>query len=221
VTAIAKFMKSSIGCKVIMALTGLGLVGFLIAHISGNLLMYKGPEAINAYAKMLRDYMGILWFLRIGLLTFLVLHVYSAIRLTRLNRRQDPYKYKAKSQKKGSLSSRTMMLTGLTVFFFVLYHLAHFTMRWTHPEFHKLSETDVYTMVVTSFQSPLLSLFYILSVSFLMSHLVHGLKSFWRTLGLRHKKYNNFLDKASVALGLILALSFISIPVSVYLGIIK
>ncbi len=204
----------------IMALTGFSLVGFLVAHLSGNLLMYKGPDAINAYAKMLRDYIGILWFLRIGLIAFFFLHIYSAIRLTRLNRKQKSYQYKIKKNK-STLASRTMMLSGLTVLSFVIYHLAHFTFRWTHPEFDKLAEDDVYSMVLVSFQSPLLTLFYMISIGFLMAHLVHGLQSFWRTLGLRSKQYNNLLDKLSLTLGVVLALSFISIPISVYLGIIK
>lgn len=204
-----------------MAITGLGLVGFLIAHLSGNLLMFKGPQAINTYAKTLRDYIEILWLLRLGLIFFFILHVYAAIRLTLLNRKSRVHQYKVKNYKKSTLVSRTMMLTGLTVLFFVFYHLAHFTWRWTHPEFQNLGHYDVYTMVLISFKSPLLSLFYILSVSLLMAHLVHGLQSFWRTLGLRHKKYNQILDRSSVLLGVVLALSFISIPVCVFFGIIQ
>ena len=116
VAAIAKFIRSSVGCKMVMALTGLGMVGFLIAHLSGNLLAYKGPEALNEYAKMLHSFPRVLWFLRIGIIVFFILHIYSAIRLTALNRRQEPYRYKIKKPK-STLASRTMMLSGLTVLF--------------------------------------------------------------------------------------------------------
>lgn len=213
-------MKSSVGCKMIMALTGLGMVGFLLAHLTGNLLVYKGPEALNAYAKMLHSYGGLLWFLRIGLIASFILHIYSAIRLTSLNRRQTPFKYHVKKSQ-SSLASKTMMLSGLTVLSFIIYHLAHFTFWWTHPEFMSLPKGDVYRAVIISFQSPFLSLFYAVSICLLMAHLVHGLKSFWRTMGLRHEKYNEALDKGSVALGTLLALGFLSIPVSVFLGFIK
>ena len=214
-------MNSSVGCKILMALTGLAMVGFLIAHLSGNLLVFKGPEALNAYAKMLKDYSGVLWVLRIGLIASFCLHIYSAIRLTRLNRRSSAYTYKVSSYKKSTLVSRTMMLTGMTLLFFVLYHLAHLTFRFTHPEFESFGEFDVYKMLIVSFKSPLLSFFYIISVAFLMGHLVHGLQSFWRTLGLRNKKYDDLLSTGSLWLGVILALGFISIPVSIFFELIQ
>lgn len=219
--SLGKFFNSSVGCKSLMALTGLALVGFLIGHLSGNLLVFKGPDAINSYAKMLRDFPVILWTLRLGLIASFVLHIYAAIRLTVLNRKNRTHTYKVKVYRKSSLVSRTMALTGSTVLFFILFHLAHLTFRLTHPEFQKLGPYDVYRMIVLSFKSPLLSFFYCLSIIFLMGHLVHGLQSFWRTLGLRHRKYDQALNLGSLALGILLGVCFLSIPVSVYLGILK
>ena len=219
VTGLKKFFNSSVGCKATMALTGLALVGFLIAHLAGNLLVFKGPEAINLYAKTLRDFPVILWALRLGLLASFLLHIYAAIRLTALSK--GSVGYKVKHYRKSRFVARSMALTGSTVLFFVLYHLAHLTFRLTHPEFQKLGHYDVYEMLIQSFTSPLLSSFYVLSIICLMAHLVHGLQSFWRTLGLRHHKYNDLFNRSSLALGIILALSFISIPVSILLGIIR
>lgn len=220
-TGFKNFFRSSVGCKMTMALTGLMLVGFLIAHLSGNLLVFKGPEAINTYAKTLRDYIEVLWVLRLGLIAAFLLHIYSAIRLTALNRKTAQYQYKVKNYKRSSFVARSMMLSGLVLLSFALYHLAHLTFRLTHPEFETLGHYDVYTMLILSFKSPLLTFFYSLSICLLMAHLVHGLQSFWRTLGLRHPKYNHYLNRGSVLLGVILGCGFLSIPVSVFFELIR
>jgi succinate dehydrogenase / fumarate reductase cytochrome b subunit len=221
VTGFKSFFNSSVGCKMIMAVTGLMLVGFLIAHLSGNLLVFKGPHAINTYAKTLRDYIEVLWVLRIGLFAAAALHIYCAIRLTSMNRKTKKHQYKVKSYKRSTYVARSMMLSGLVLLSFAFYHLAHLTFRVTHEEFALLGHYDVYSMLILSFKSPLITFFYCLSICLLMAHLVHGLQSFWRTLGLRHEKYNNFLNRGSVLLGVVLALGFLSIPASIFFGIIQ
>ena len=198
---IKRIFCSSIGCKFVMATTGLGLVGFILAHLLGNLLIYKGAEVFNQYAQTLHDLGALLWLFRFGLIAIFVLHVYSAIRLTRLSRLAAPFSYKKKAYCQSTLASRTMFLSGLVVLFFVLYHLAHFTFRWTHPE---LANVSVYKIVVLSFQSPFVSGFYIASLVFLMMHLKHSLLSLFQTLGINHQNINFVLKQATVFLTIFL-----------------
>ncbi len=217
-TSISSFYRSSVGCKMVMALTGIGLVGFLCAHLAGNLLVFKGPEALNHYARTLRDYLPILWVLRVGLLAMFVLHIVSAIRLTQLNRWARPVAYTNKKNVRSSLSSRTMMLSGLVVLSFVLYHLAHLTFRWTHPEFRELGEFDVYQMLVMSFHSPYVAFFYCLSIVLLMSHLHHGIVSLFQSLGLYHGGLQPVIRAAGAGVSVLLAMGFLSIPIAIFCG---
>ena len=201
-----------------MALTGLGLVGFLCAHLAGNLLVFKGPEALNHYARSLRDYLPILWGLRLGLLSMVLIHIASAVRLTQLNRAARPIAYAKKKNVQSSLSARTMMLSGLVVLSFVLYHLAHLTFRWTHPAFQELGDFDVYQMLVMSFQSPYVVFFYCLSIVLLMTHLHHGIVSLFQSLGLYHGGLQSLIHTTGVGLSLLLAVGFLSIPTAIFCG---
>jgi succinate dehydrogenase / fumarate reductase cytochrome b subunit len=203
-----------------MALTGLGLVGFLLAHLLGNLLIFKGAQAFNQYARSLRDYNELLWFARIALIGMFFLHIFSALRLTRLNRLANPTSYRKKNYRQSTFASRTMMLSGLVVLFFVLYHLAHFTFKWTHPELSQLGEFNIYPLVVGSFRSPVVSVFYILSIVLLMLHLQHGLFALFQSLGIHHTKYHAFVKGSAVAVCFLLGFGFIAIPLSVLFGII-
>ncbi len=216
--SISSFYRSSVGCKVVMALTGLGLVGFLCAHLAGNLLVFKGPEAMNHYARSLRDYLPILWVLRVGLVGMFMLHIASAIRLTQLNRKARPVEYAKKKNVQSTISSRTMMLSGTVVLSFVLYHLAHLTFRWTHPEFQELGDFDVYQMLVMSFHSPYVAFFYCLSILLLMSHLHHGIVSLFQSLGLYHGGLQLVIRMAGAGLSVLLAAGFLSIPTAIFCG---
>lgn len=218
---LVRFLNSSIGLKILMAISGLMLVGFLIGHLSGNLLVYAGPDAINNYARTLREYMPILWVLRVGTLFAFLIHVYTGIKLTRMNRAASSRAYQVNNPQKASLGSRTMALSGLVVLSFVLFHLAHLTFKWTHPEFSVLGDYDVYSMLLVSFHSPVVSLFYIISVSLLMFHLNHGLTSLFQTLGLYHKKHSPMIRTVGPLFSSALALGFISIPLSIWLGFIQ
>ncbi|MBP6218189.1 MAG: succinate dehydrogenase cytochrome b subunit [Oligoflexales bacterium] len=208
--------------KLLMALSGIALVGFLVLHLSGNLLIYLGPKAINAYAERLEGLGPILWVMRIGLIAIAVLHIYTAICLTRRNRQARPRAYAMQKQIQSNMASRTMALSGLVVLSFVCYHLAHLTFRWTHAQaFAGLDEDDVYSMLILSFSSPWVSSFYCVSIVLLMTHLSHGISSFFQTLGLNHSKSYPIIRKAGPTLSLGLALGFLSIPVSIFFGLIK
>lgn len=218
---LSRTLRSSIACKALMALTGLALVGFLVAHLAGNLLVYQGPEAINSYSEGLRHYPAVLWTLRFGLIAAVLLHIFAALRLTRLNAQARPIRYQMKKQVKASFASRYMGLTGLVVLAFVIYHLAHLTWRLTHPQFAALGEYDVYQMLVLSFQNPVLVLSYVISILLLALHLHHGVSSLFQSLGLNHPKYNPLLRGLGPGLSIILASGFISIPLAILSGLIK
>jgi succinate dehydrogenase / fumarate reductase cytochrome b subunit len=132
-TWLLDFWRSSIGGKVTMAITGVLLFGFVVVHLLGNLLLLSGPDAINAYAKWLFDKGVLLWLARLGLLAVFVLHVVTGIRLARANKQARPVAYSKQSTVQATFASRSMVLTGLTMLVFVVYHLLHFTFGVTNP----------------------------------------------------------------------------------------
>lgn len=222
---IVRLQKSSLGSKYIMALTGAGLFVFLIGHIAGNLLLYFGQDAFNAYALGLRHLpYGLLWIARGGLIVITIAHVYFAYRLTFHNRRARPERYAYEATLKASFASRTMAYTGTLVLLFILMHLAHFTFRWLGGDVDlvdPLGRDDVWTMVVHAFQNPVYSVLYIVSMFLLGYHLSHGLSSMWQSLGLNHKKYNPFFRSIMPLVGWVVCAAAATIPLAVLIGVIK
>jgi succinate dehydrogenase / fumarate reductase cytochrome b subunit len=215
------YWSSSIGKKLIVAITGLVLVVFLAGHLSGNLLMYVGREAFNEYAHFLHTMLhgaGV-WIARISLLTMLVLHVAATICLTRQNRAaRQAYEYKATIQ--ASKSSRMMIVSGLTILAFVIFHLLHYTVR-VDADLAKIGALDPYGMVIVGFQNPLVVLFYVIAMTLLCSHLSHGVASMFQTLGLRSKKAESTIRLLSCGYSLLIWAGFISIPIAVLAGFLK
>ena len=222
---IVRLQKSSLGSKYIMAITGAGLFVFLIGHIAGNLLLYFGQEAMNAYALSLHHLpYGLLWVARGGLLVFALAHVFIAYRLSFHNRAARPQRYQYEATLQASFASRTMPYTGTLVLLFILFHLAQFTFHlvaYNGPYTDSLGRDDVYTMVVNAFQNPVYSVLYIISMLVIGFHLSHGLSSMWQSLGLNHQKYNLLFRKLSPLAGWVLCLAAASIPLAVLVGVIK
>jgi succinate dehydrogenase / fumarate reductase, cytochrome b subunit len=217
---LSSYWSSSIGKKWIVALTGLALVLFLAGHLSGNLLMYVGREAFNEYAEFLHHMLhGVgIWIARIGLLAALVLHVVATICLTKQNRSsRQAYEFKATIQ--ASKSSRIMILSGLTILAFVIFHLLHFTVR-VDSQLAELGSKDPYGMVILGFKNPLVVLFYIIAMTLLCSHLSHGIASIFQTLGLSSKKSQPLIQKIALGSSIAIWAGFISIPISVIAGLI-
>jgi succinate dehydrogenase / fumarate reductase cytochrome b subunit len=220
------YWQSSIGKKLIVAVTGLAMVLFLAGHLTGNLLIYAGREAFNEYAEFLHSagHGALIWVARIGLLVVVTLHVWATILLTKENRsaRKQEYAYKATIQ--ASKSSRLMIVSGLTILAFVIFHLLHFTVR-VNSHLAGLGETDPYGMVIAGFQAGFLNflvvLFYIIAMTLLCSHLSHGVASIFQTLGLRSKKASELIHKISVGYAVAIWVGFISVPVTIFLGIVK
>lgn len=213
------FLGSSIGRKVIMAVTGVVLFGFVIGHLVGNLQVYQGPEKLNAYAQALRHFPALLWAARIGLLLAVGLHIWSAASLTRSNRAARAHGYDRWDARSSTYASRTMRWSGVIVLLFVAYHLLHFTVgaRFVHPRF---VHGDVYHNVITGFQNPLVSIFYIVAMLALGLHLYHGAWSMLQTVGVSHPTLDRVRYALAATIAAVIVLGNISMPVAVLSGLI-
>ncbi len=210
----------------IVAVTGLVLILFVIGHLLGNLQIFLGPEWINGYAEKLRQLGMLLWVIRGGLLIAVLLHIYYTIRLAIENRRARPERYKRKDTVKATFASRSMVLSGLILLAFIIYHILHFTVRATDPRFNTLpldplNHYDIYSMMIYGFQNPLVSGFYLLSMFLLALHLSHGSSSFFQSLGLNNQKLTARLARGGRIFAWLLFLGYSSIPVAVLLGWVK
>jgi len=216
---------SSTGKKFLMAFSGLMLFGFIISHLLGNLQLFLGPEAMNRYAAFLKGTGELLWVARFGLLAMVAIHIWTAISLTLENRRARPIAYAKKNYLEASYASRTMHVSGLIVLFYLVYHLLHFTVRNVHPQYGHFIDPygrhDVYSMVVLSFQQPLISIFYIIGNFLLATHLSHGIYSMFQSLGFVGETVRPRLKLFAKVCGYLIFVGFASMPVAVLLGIVK
>jgi succinate dehydrogenase / fumarate reductase cytochrome b subunit len=223
---VTAFFRSSIGKKSVVALTGIVLIAFVIGHLLGNLQIFIGPGWVNGYAEHLRELGPLLWMIRIVLLVTVILHIYFTIQLAIENRRARPQGYKRKENVKATFASRHMVMSGLIVLAFIVYHIAHFTVRVTDPRFlllrnDPLNHYDVYSMMVYGFQSYLVSGFYIFAMFLLALHLAHGSSSFFQSLGLNDKKLTPRLALGGRIFAWLIFIGYASIPVAVLLGLVK
>lgn len=213
-----KFFGSTIGSKMMMAATGLGLWVFLVAHLAGNLTAFLGPATFNSYAKALHDNQPLLWLVRLALLAGFPLHVYFAIRTSRLNAIARPVPYAAPPRTPMTLGARTMLLSGLVVLAFLLYHLAHFTWRVTGPQ---PEQFDPYSMLVMGFSVWWIAVLYVIAQMMLIGHLSHGLYTMFQHLGLYGKRWTPFIRRGALFIAVGLCAAFASVPLAVLVGVIK
>lgn len=219
-------LRSSVGLKFVMAVTGLLLFGFVIAHLAGNLQIYAGPDQLNGYAQKLQDLGPLLWIARAGLIAIFVLHLATASLLTRRNRAARGTPYAVQKPIESTHASRSMVSTGIVVLIFVVYHLMHFTFGvGIRPEFHDWTDPqgrhDVYSMVVAGFQQLPIALFYIVSMLGLGVHLFHGAASMFQSLGWNQPKYRAFTRLLGIGLTVVIILGNISMPVAAQIGLIE
>ena len=192
----------------------------------GNLQIFLGPEWINAYSQHLRDLGPLLWLIRVFLLTTVILHIYFTILLAIENRRAHPEPYIDRHYVKASWASRHMVVSGLVVLAFIIFHLLHFTGRKFNPQFpllklDPLNRYDVYSMMVYGFQNVYVSTFYIVGLLLLTLHLTHGSSSFFQSLGLNNQRVTPRLAIGGRILAWLLFIGYTSIPIAVLLGFIK
>lgn len=220
--------RSTIGKKVVMAVTGIILVGFVVAHMVGNLKIYLGPEAINEYGHFLRE-VGeplfpretLLWIARIVLLGSVVLHIVAATQLTILDRASRPQRYAYQKPQQATYASLTMRYGGVIVLLFIIYHILHFTVGAVGYSSTPFEEGNVYQNVITGFSVWYVSAFYIAAMVALGLHLYHGVWSMFQTLGWNSRKWNSLLRGLAIATAVSVVIGNISIPVAVLTGILK
>jgi len=227
---LSALFSSSLGRKYLMALSGGALVLFVIGHLVGNLQIFGKPELINAYGAFLHSKPALIWGSRIGLLVMVGVHIWSAISLSRDNKAARPVQYANWNPTVASYASRTMLMSGLIIAAFIVYHLLHYTVQvapinFTSQDFatfrDNLGHQDVYRMMITGFSNPLVSIFYIVAIGLLCLHLSHGVSAMFQSLGLKNKSCGPQLDTAAKAFAVIIFIGYSSIPVAVLLGLGK
>ncbi len=242
---LANLFRSSIGRKFLMALTGLILTGFAVGHLVGNFQIFGHPDQINGYAHFLQSLGPVLWGVRLALLAAVGIHIWAAVALTVENKSaRGPKEYGMHRWLAATWASRTMRISGLIVFVFIVYHLLHFTVGLVGTEYYKtglpewvmtedarefgfpLAEKgtavhDVYSMVFIGFSHPLVAGFYILATGLLAVHLWHGTESMFQTLGLRNATWASGLRKAVSVFALLYFLGSLAIPGAILTGLAK
>lgn len=220
-----RFYEAPIGKKAVMAVTGLVLFGYVVAHLLGNLQIYGGPDMINNYAAMLHNpkVAGALWAARLILILCVVLHIIAATQLVLQNRAARPVSYYKKTDVPTSYAARTMIWSGIIIAAFVVFHVLHLTVGaipGLPAEEIAANEPNARANVIHGFQNPAVSGFYILAIILLCMHLYHGIWSMFQSVGLSHPKYTPGLKRGAAIIAILLAIGYISIPVSVMTGLV-
>lgn len=205
--------STSIGKKMMMAVTGLCFCGFLVAHLLGNMTIYGGGEAFNAYAEKLHALGGILTLAEFGMLFFAVVHVATGLLLFYQNWKARPVSYAVKHNAGGqNIGSITIPYTGILVLIFVVFHLLNFS-------FVDKTGTTIFQIVSRAFSNPLYVVAYILAMIVVALHIRHGFWSAFQTIGANHPKYMPLIRGFSVLFGVIVGIGFGSLPI--YISIIS
>lgn len=200
-----------------MAATGAIGLGYLVAHVMGNLLVFRGAAQIDAYAGLLKSNPGLLWTARAVLLGAVIAHIVAAFQLARISQKSRPIGYKRWRPVGSDFASRTVRWTGPILGIFIVYHLLHFTLGAVHPDFR---EGQVYHNVIAGFRVWWVSAFYIVAMLALFGHLYHGAWSMFQSVGLNHPKYNRLVRTLATIITIVIVAGFISIPVAVLLRFI-
>lgn len=212
------FYTATIGKKVVMAVTGLILAGFVVVHMAGNLGILRGAESFNHYAELLRTSMPLLWAARAVLVAAVVLHVRAALQLYALKAKARPIAY-AKTQHRGAtLASRFMIWTGYALAAFLVLHLLHFTTGTIHTNF---VDGNPFHNVTSAFANPIIALAYVVCMGFLFMHLRHGLYSLTQSIGLSHPRYVQLVKVLANVIAAAVAAGFAVVPLAVLTALVK
>ncbi len=217
--------RSALGKKYVMAITGIMLMGFVFAHMVGNLKMYLGAEDFDHYAEFLRELLvpilpegAALWLMRLGLIAAFALHISSAYSLTRMNQRARVTKYQSKRDYiAANFASRTMRMTGIIVALFLIWHLGDLTWGWANPDF---VYGNPYGNVVASFSRVPVAIFYVLANIALGIHLFHGSWSLFQSMGWSNPRFNSWRRGFAAGFAAIIVIGNCSFPIAVQLGIV-
>ena len=225
------FYRSTIGKKVVVALTGAVLVGFVFGHMIGNLKAFMGHDQqglhkLDHYAHFLREmgeslfgYGTLLWLVRIGLIISVVLHIVTVIQLSLRNRSARKVSYVSHSMNSATLASRFMTYGGVILFVFIIFHILHLTTGDLH--FQGYVEGNVYANVVRAFQQWYNVCFYLVAMVALCAHLYHGIWSLFQTLGLDNPVRNRYIRTIAVVVAVVVSIGFISVPIAVFFNVLR
>lgn len=211
-----RFWQSTIGKKVVMAVTGVIGVLFVIGHMTGNMLMFKGQDAMHQYALLLRTSMPLLWAIRLTLLAAVLLHIVAAYQLTMLSRAARPDAYAKRKPQVTTFAARTIKWGGVLLLVFIVYHILHMTVGTVHPQFTHL---DPYNNLTIGFRNPLVVAFYLLAMAALALHLYHGSWAAVRTLGAARPSVHPLRRKIALAIAVLVAIGFAIIPIAAVAGL--
>lgn len=223
--AVLSIFNTTVGRKIITGLTGLGLVGFLIGHLAGNLTLFFGAEAFNSYAHKLESLGFILYAIEIGLIGVFVFHIFFAIAVTAQNKGARKHKYvesrPAGKPSRKSISSQTMIYTGLVLALFTLIHIWMFKFgpgiaAGYATDLHGTPARDLYKLVVESFKNPWITASYAAVMILLGVHVRHGFWSAFQSLGAYHKRYTPLIYSLGILIAVVFALGFLVLPIYVY-----
>lgn len=207
-----------------MAGTGIVLLGFVVGHLAGNLLIFVGPEALDAYSAFLKSQGGILWGARFVLLASLIVHMRAAVLLTMRNMDARPIPYDQEKTLETSYAAQTMIYGGFIIFAYVIFHILHLTLGIAGPSSTTGANFEphtVYHNVVMGFRDWRISAIYIVANIALAIHLYHGAWSLLQTLGVNHPEFNNLRKVGSALFGIVIGAGFISIPICVMAGVLR
>lgn len=227
---ITNIFQSSLGKKFIMAVSGFVLFVFVIGHLAGNLQIFLGREAINRYGHFLQSNPELIWPARLFLLLMIGLHIWAAAKLSAENKAARPVGYAQYRPVGSSYASRTMLMSGLIVFVFIVYHILHFTVQakainLTGQNFQEFADPqkrhDIFRMMVVGFRNAWVAGFYVLGIALLCLHLSHGASSMFQSIGLKNRAYGPALDKLARIVAVLIFLGYCSIPLAILCGYVK
>ena len=217
--------RSLIGKKVLMAVTGVVLLGFVLGHMVGNLKVFQGADHFNAYADGLRTIGApifgrgqLLWIIRLVLLCVVGLHIWAAYEVTRASWAARPHRYQQLNLVETTYAARTIRWGAVIILLFVIYHLLDLTFGRVNPGF---VPGDVYHNVIASFRRWPVAAGYIVALGALCLHTYHGIFSGCQTLGLNHPKYNHLRRRVALGFSLVVAGGFVSVPLAVLAGVVR
>jgi succinate dehydrogenase / fumarate reductase cytochrome b subunit len=202
-------VNSSIGKKMLMAFTGILLIVYLIIHLAGNLTLFWGAKAFSSYAGFLEIIKPLIRVIEVFLAAVFILHIFSGARVWWENKiaKSKNYKVNAKS-KNSSIFSRTMIQSGLIIFYFLYIHLGTI---W-YP-YNLGGDHDLYKIVSANFMSPVYSWFYVFTMILIGFHLNHGFQSAFQTMGWNHKRYFPVVQAFGTIYSIVIAAGFASLPI--------
>ena len=222
---LVELYRTSVGKKYLMAVTGIIWMGYVLAHMIGNLKMYQGAEQLDGYAEFLKKLLyplapekAVLWIFRAVLAGALLLHVVIAAQLTQQNRRARATRYQAKRDyQAANVASRYMRWTGVVILGFLVFHLLDLTFGQANPDF---VYGEVYANVVASFNRVPVAVIYVLANLALGMHLYHGAWSIFQTLGWNNPRFNSWRRAFATGFAAIIVIGNVSFPIAVQLDIV-